>query len=71
MGIKEFPCREKLITGRGIADGLVQTGHANYFKGWFQQAKNELTDAVSIYNALNDKNGLSNACMVTGQMSAG
>ncbi|MBV8391138.1 MAG: tetratricopeptide repeat-containing sensor histidine kinase [Mucilaginibacter sp.] len=52
----------------GIADGLVQTGHANYFKGQFNLAKNELDEAISIYTALNNKKGLSNAYMVSGQM---
>ena len=52
----------------GIANGLIQTGHANYFKGRFGQAKNELNEAILIYTVLNDKKGLGNAYMVSGQM---
>ena len=67
-GYKGIALSRKINYKAGIADGLVQTGHANYFKGRFEQAKNELNEAISIYTGLNDKNGLSNAYMVTGQM---
>ena len=67
-GYKGIALSKKTNYKTGIADGLVQTGHANYFKGRFAQAKAELNEAISIYAGLNDKHGLSNAYMVTGQM---
>jgi signal transduction histidine kinase len=67
-GYKGITLSRKVNYKAGIADGLVQTGHANYFKGQFNLAKNELDEAISIYTALNNKKGLSNAYMVSGQM---
>jgi signal transduction histidine kinase len=67
-GYKGIALSRKTNYKAGVADGLVQTGHANYFKGRFEQAKNELNEAITIYTALNDKNGLSSAYMVAGQM---
>ncbi|MBS1521246.1 MAG: tetratricopeptide repeat-containing sensor histidine kinase [Bacteroidetes bacterium] len=67
-GYKGIALSKKANYKAGIADGLVQSGHANYFKGRFAQAKAELNEAVSIYAGINDKKGLSNAYMVTGQM---
>ena len=67
-GYKGIALSKKANYKAGIANGLIQTGHANYFKGRFAPAKAELDEAISIYTDLNDKNGLSNAYMVTGQM---
>ncbi|HEY9004152.1 MAG TPA: tetratricopeptide repeat-containing sensor histidine kinase [Mucilaginibacter sp.] len=67
-GYKAIALSKKTNYKAGIANGLIQTGHANYFKGRFDQSKAELNEAISIYTNLNDKNGLSNAYMVTGQM---
>jgi signal transduction histidine kinase/uncharacterized protein HemY len=67
-GYKGIALSKKANYKAGIANGLVQTGHANYFKGRFAQAKAELNEAISIYSGISDKKGLSNAYMVTGQM---
>ncbi|MDO3627233.1 tetratricopeptide repeat-containing sensor histidine kinase [Mucilaginibacter sp. BT774] len=67
-GYKAIALSKKINYKAGIADGLVETGHANYFKGGFAQAKAELNEAISIYTDLNNKQGLSNAYTVTGQM---
>jgi len=52
----------------GIADGLVQTAHANYFKGRFTQAEQEFNEAILIYKKLDDYTGLSNCYMLYGRM---
>ena len=67
-GYKGIALSKTINYKAGIADGLVQTGHANYFKGEFAQAKTELNEAISIYTGLNNKQGLSKAYTVSGQM---
>lgn len=67
-GYKGIALSKKANYQAGIANGLIQTGHANYFKGQFEQAKAELNEAISVFTHIDDKNGLSNAYMVTGQM---
>jgi two-component system sensor histidine kinase/response regulator len=42
----------------GLANGLLQTGHVNYFKGKTEDAKQNLNEAIAIFNSLNDKKGL-------------
>ena len=44
----------------GIANGLVQIGHANFFKGRFKEASAEFNEAISIYKSTKDDIGLSN-----------
>ena len=52
----------------GFADALVQTAHADYFKGKFNQAKQEFDEAILVYKKVNDDNGLSNCYMLYGRM---
>jgi len=52
----------------GFADGLVQTGHADYFKGKFNQAIQEFNEAILVYRKVNDYKGLSNCYMLCGRM---
>ncbi|MDO3644651.1 tetratricopeptide repeat protein [Mucilaginibacter sp. L3T2-6] len=52
----------------GIANGLVQTAHANFFKGRSQQAETEFAEAIAIYKDINDLTGLSNAYKLHGRM---
>jgi len=52
----------------GIADGLLQTGHANYFMGKFSEAQKELDEAIIIYKELNNKKGLADCYSVYGRL---
>jgi len=40
---------------QGLADGLVQEGHANYFKGKSADAIKDFDEAIGIYKNLNDQ----------------
>lgn len=42
----------------GLANGLLQTGHVDYFKGKSTEAQQELDEAIGIFKKLNDKKGL-------------
>ena len=48
---------------QGLADGLVQEGHASYFKGKSADAIKDFDEAIGIYKNLNDQKGLA-ACYV-------
>src|SRR4051794_10870357 len=48
-GYKGIALSKKTNYKAGVANGLIQTGHANYFKGRFGQAKTELEESISIY----------------------
>jgi len=67
-GRKGVEFSRKINYKAGIADGLVQTAHANYFKGRFTQAGQEFNEAILIYKKLNDYTGLSNCYMLYGRM---
>lgn len=53
----------KINYSAGLANGLVQTGHVNYFKGKSQQAAQNFDEAILIYKGLHDNQGLA-ACYV-------
>jgi len=65
---KSIAFSRKINYKAGIANGLVQTAHANYFKGKFTQAEQEFDEAILIYKKLNDNTGLSNCYMLYGRM---
>jgi two-component system, sensor histidine kinase and response regulator len=67
-GQKGIAMSRKINYKAGIADGLVQTAHANYFKGGFKQAKQDFDEAILIYKASNDYNGLSNCYILYSRM---
>ena len=67
-GHKSIELSRKINYKAGIADGLLQTGNANYFIGKFTQAGQDLAEAVLIYKRLNDKKGLGNCYTVYGRM---
>ena len=52
----------------GIANGLVQTGHANYFRGKFKESTENFEEAILIYKRLNDKQKLSNCYTLYSRM---
>ncbi len=67
-GQKGITLSRKINYKAGIADGLLQTGHANYFNGKFAQAQQEFDEAILIYKHLNDYNGLMNCYTAYGRM---
>jgi len=67
-GHKSIELSRKINYQAGIADGLVQTGHANWFKGKFTEAQQNFDEAIVIYKYLNDYRGLSNCYTVYGRM---
>lgn len=48
----------KLHYDSGLANGLLQTGHVDYFKGKSTEAQQQLNEAIGIFKKLNDKKGL-------------
>ncbi len=67
-GHKSIELSRKIHYQAGVADGLVQTGHANWFKGKFTEAQQNFDEAIVIYKYLNDYKGLSNCYTVYGRM---
>ena len=67
-GHKSIELSRKINYQAGVADGLVQTGHANWFKGRFTAAQQNFDEAIIIYKYLNDYKGLSNCYAVYGRM---
>jgi len=67
-GQKGINLSKKINYKTGIADGLVQTGHAYFFKGKFIQAQQNFDEAISIYKGLNDNKGISKCYMLYGRM---
>lgn len=67
-GHKSIDLSRKINYKTGIANGLVQTAHANFFKGRFAQAQLEFNEAFSIYKDINDLSGLSNSYKLHGRM---
>src|SRR3569833_463421 len=67
-GYKAVSLSRKINYKAGIANGLVQTGHANFFKGRFAQGQLEFDQAITIYKNINDLTGLSNCYKLYGRM---
>jgi two-component system sensor histidine kinase/response regulator len=58
----------KINYQEGIANGLVQLGHAHYFRGKFKDASQNFDEAILIYKRLNDKQKLSNCYVLYSRM---
>jgi len=67
-GKESIGLSRKINYKAGIANALLQTGHANYFMGKFAEAKKDLDEAILIYKHLNDKKGLSDCYSVYGRL---
>ncbi|MGZ3811928.1 MAG: tetratricopeptide repeat-containing sensor histidine kinase [Mucilaginibacter sp.] len=67
-GNKGVTLARKMNYKAGIANGLLQTGHAKYFKGRFEEAKIDLNEAFTIFSALNSQKGLSDSYSAYGQL---
>jgi two-component system sensor histidine kinase/response regulator len=67
-GQKGITLSRKINYKAGIADGLLQTGHANYFNGKFAEAQQEFDEAILIYKHLHDSKGLANCYTAYGRM---
>ena len=65
---KAIELSKKINYKAGIADGLVETAHVNYFKGKFSMATAEFDNAIALYQEINDHTGLSNCYMLYGRM---
>lgn len=59
---------KKLHFSHGLANGLVQTGHARFFKGRYSQAVTDFDAAIAIYKQIKDNKGLSYCYMLYGRM---
>jgi two-component system sensor histidine kinase/response regulator len=57
-GQKAVNLSRKIGYTAGLANGLLQTGHVNYFKGKSAQAQQDLGEAIGIFKKLKDKKGL-------------
>jgi len=67
-GRKSVELSRKINYKTGLANGLVQTGHANFFKGRFAQGQQDFDEAIAIYKSLNDLPGLANCYKLYGRM---
>ena len=67
-GNKSIALAKQIHYSAGIAKGLLQTGHVNYFNGKSEQARKNFDEAVAIYKSLNDYKGLSNCYISYGRM---
>ncbi|ASU33250.1 tetratricopeptide repeat-containing sensor histidine kinase [Mucilaginibacter xinganensis] len=67
-GRKSIEQSRKINYRQGLANGLVLTGHANFFKGRFAQGQQNFDEALDIYKSINDLKGLSNCYKLYGRM---
>jgi len=67
-GQKGIELARKINYKAGIANGLVQTAHANFFKGRFLPAQQEFDEAILIYKHLRDYKGLGNCYTLYARM---
>ncbi|WP_428330207.1 tetratricopeptide repeat protein [Mucilaginibacter sp.] len=67
-GNKSAELARKINYKAGIGDGLVQAGHANYFKGRFALAKQNFDEAILNYKSVNNIKGLGYCYMHYGKM---
>ena len=68
FGSKAVKLSRSLNYKPGLADGLVQTAHANFFKGRYSLATKDFNEAIGIYKSVNNKSGLSYCYMLYGKM---
>ncbi|WP_295792477.1 tetratricopeptide repeat protein [Mucilaginibacter sp.] len=67
-GHKSVDLSRKINYRAGLANGLLQTGHANFFKGRFAQGQQDFDEAIAIYKSINDLQGLANGYKLYGRM---
>jgi len=67
-GHKSVDLSRKINYRAGLANGLLQTGHANFFKGRFAQGQQDFDEAIAIYKSINDLQGLGNGYKLYGRM---
>ncbi len=67
-GQKGIELSRKIKYKAGIANGLLETGHVNYFKGKSAQAGKNFDEAIAIFKSLNDLKGLSKVYVSYGRM---
>jgi len=65
---KSIGLSTKIKYRTGIADGLLQTGNVNYFKGNFAQAGQNFNRAISIYQSLHNNRGVATCYVSYGRM---
>ncbi|HEY2580355.1 MAG TPA: tetratricopeptide repeat-containing sensor histidine kinase [Mucilaginibacter sp.] len=65
---KSIALSRKINYKAGIANGLVQAAHANFFIGKFSLAHQQFGEAILIYKHLKDYKGLSNSYILYGRM---
>jgi two-component system sensor histidine kinase/response regulator len=58
-GQKGIQLARKIKYEEGVANGLLQTGHVNYFKGRSEKAQKDFDEAISIFKRLKNDKGLS------------
>lgn len=67
-GKKGVELARKIKYDEGIANGLLQTGHVNYFKGRSEKAQQDFDEAISIFKRLKNDKGLSLSYVSLGRM---
>ncbi len=68
-GHKSIELSLKINYKAGVANGLVQTAHASFFKGDFVTARRDFDAAIVIYKALDDLKDLSDCYILYGRMN--
>jgi two-component system sensor histidine kinase/response regulator len=58
-GQKGIELARKIKYDEGVANGLLQTGHVNYFKGRSEKAQQNFDEAIGIFKRLKNYKGLS------------
>jgi two-component system sensor histidine kinase/response regulator len=61
---KSISLARKAKYSAGVAAGLLQAGHVNYFKGNFDPARKNFDEALFLYKNLHDNRGIS-ACYIS------
>jgi two-component system sensor histidine kinase/response regulator len=67
-GKKGVELSRKIKYEQGIANGLLQTGHVNYFKGRSEMAQQDFDEAIAIFKRLKNYKGLSASYVSLGRM---
>ncbi len=67
-GQKAINLSRKINYTAGIANALLQISSAEYFKGQFAEAKQNLDKAIALYTQLKDKKGIGECYVVYGCM---
>ena len=67
-GQKGIELSRKIKYDEGIANGLLQTGHVNYFKGRSEKAQQNFDEAITIFARLKNYKGLSTSYVSLARM---